>query len=161
MFYVLALIPVAMMSLAITRFWRCLRRLGYAGEVIGRAPNMLALDGVSLLMAALAGYWSLHSWFGVTIPILKNGPMAEWQVTLMATACSVACCVVAYFNAGERFVHPSLAGMREAALRTLAAQRIIDAVELARLVERGQLHAQQSCQQPGKGRTIDIDGVRK
>lgn len=161
MFYVLALIPVVMMSLAITRFWRCLRRLGYAGEIVGRAPNMLPLDGVSLLMAALTGYWSLHSWFGVTLPILQNGPMAEWQVTFMALVCSIACCAVAYFNAGERFVHPSVAGMREAALRTLAAHRIIDAAELGRLVERGQVHARQSYQQPGKSQIVDIDEVRK
>lgn len=161
MFYVLALIPVVMMSLAIMRFWRCLRRLGYAGEVIGHAPSMLAFDGVSLLMAALTGYWSLHSWFGITLPILQSGPMAEWQVTFMALVCSIACCAVAYFNAGERFVHPSLAGMREAALRTLAAHRIIDAVELARLVERGQVQAKQSCQQLDESRIVDLDEVRK
>ena len=161
MFYVLALIAAVMMSLAITRFWFCLRRLGYAGEVVGRAPNMLALDGVSLLMAALTGYWSLHSWFGVTLPILQNGPMPEWQVTFMATVCSVACCAVAYFNAGERFVQPSLAGMREAALRTLMALRVIDAVELVRLAARGQVYARNASNQPSKGQIIDVKEVRK
>jgi hypothetical protein len=122
---------------------------------------MLALDGVSLLMAALSGYWSLHGWFGVTLPLLQDGPMADWQVTFLAIVTSVACCVVAYFNAGERFIHPSLAGMREAALRTLAALRIIDAVELARLVENGQAYATHEKGQPGKGRIIDVKEIRK
>lgn len=157
----LTLIPAALMSLAIVRFWYWLRRLGYAGEVVGRAPNMLALDGVSLLMAALSGYWSLHGWFGVTLPILQDGPMADWQVTFMAIVTSVACCVVAYVNAGERFTHPSLAGMREAALRTLAALRIIDALELARLVENGQAYAVNEKGQPSKSRIIDVKEIRK
>lgn len=157
----LTLIPATLMSLAIVRFWYWLRRLGYAGEVVGRAPNMLALDGVSLLMAALSGYWSLHGWFGVTLPILQDGPMADWQVSFLAIVTSVACCVVAYFNAGERFIHPSLAGMREAALRTLAALRIIGAVELARLVENGQAYARHEKGQPGKDHIIDVKEIRK
>jgi hypothetical protein len=157
----LTLIPAALMSLAIVRFWYWLHRLGYTGEVVGRAPNMLALDGVSLLMAALSGYWSLHGWFGLTLPLLQDGPMADWQVAFLAIVTSVGCCVVAYFNAGERFTHPSLAGMREAALRTLAALRIIDAVELARLVENGQAYATDGKSQPDKGRIIDVKEIRK
>lgn len=157
----LTLLPAVLMSLAIVRFWSWLRRLGYAGEVVTRAPNMLALDGVSLLLAALSAYWTLHSWFGVTLPILENGLMADWQVTFMAMVSSIACCAVAYFNAGDRFVHPSIAGMREAALRTLAALRIIDAVELARLVEKGQICAPGTGGQLGKGKIIDVQEGRK
>lgn len=154
----LTLLPAVLMSLAIVRFWYWLRRLGYAGEVVGHVPNMLALDGVSLLMAALSAYWSLHGWFGVTLPILQDDPMADWQVTFMAIVSTCACCVVAYFNAGQRFVHPSMAGMREAALRTLAALRIIDAVELGRLVEKGQRYANDPAR---KGHIIDAEEIRK
>jgi hypothetical protein len=154
----LTLIPAVLMSLAIVRYWHWLRRLGYAGEVVGHVPNMLALDGVSLLMAALSAYWSLHGWFGVTLPILQDGPMADWQVTFMAIVSTGACCAVAYFNAGQRFVHPSMAGMRDAALRTLAALRIIDAVELGRLVEKGQRYANDPAR---KGHIIDAEEIRK
>ena len=157
----LTMIPAALMSLAIVRYWYWLRRLGYAGEVVGHAPNMLALDGVSLLMAALSAYWSLHGWFGVTLPILQDGPMADWQVTFMTIVSTCACCAVAYFNAGQRFVHPSMAGMREAALRTLAALRIIDAVELGRLVEKGQRYANSSNGQSRNGHIIDVKEIRK
>ena len=85
MFYVLALMPAVMMSIAIARFWQFLRRLGYAWEIIGRAPGMLALDGISLLMAALTGCWCLCGWFDVALPIFQSGPMPEWRVTVMAT----------------------------------------------------------------------------
>jgi hypothetical protein len=158
MFYILTLIPVVMLSIAIVRYWRSLQRLGHVKEVISHAPNMLALDGVSLLLAALTAYWSLHSWFGITLPILQRGPMAEWQVTFMAVVSCIASCAIAYVNAGERFTHPTVAGMREAALRTLAAHRVIDAIELAQLLEFD--HARQ-VRRVREGRIIDINEVRK
>ncbi len=127
-------------------------------EVVGHAPNMLALDAVSLLMGALTAYWSLHSWFGITLPILQRGPMAEWQVTFMAVVSCIASCAIAYVNAGDRFTHPTVAGMREAALRTLVAHRIIDAIELARLLE---FDRAQHLHQVREERTINIDEVRK
>lgn len=157
----LTLIPVVLMSLAIVRFWYWVRRFGYVGEVISRAPNMFALDGVSLLMAVLSVYWSLQGWFGFTLPFLQAGPMADWQVTFMAIVTSGACCLLAYFNAGSRFVHPNMAGMREAALRVLVTLRILDAIELARLVERGQHHRRDATTQPSKGHIIDAKEIRK
>lgn len=158
MFYILTLVPVVMLSIAIVRYWRSLQRLGHVKEVVGHAPNMLALDAVSLLMAALTAYWSLHSWFSITLPILQRGPMAEWQVTFMAVVSCIASCAIAYVNAGERFTHPTVAGMREAALRTLAAHRIIDAIELARLLE---FDRARHLHQVREERTINIDEVRK
>lgn len=158
MFYILTLIPVVMLSIAILRYWRSLQRLGHVKEVVGHAPNMLALDAVSLLMAALTAYWSLHSWFGITLSILQRGPMAEWQVTFMAMVSCIASCAIAYVNAGERFTHPTVAGMREAALRTLAAHRIIDAIELAQLLE---FDRARHLHQVREERTINIDEVRK
>jgi hypothetical protein len=158
MIYILTLIPVAMLSIAIVRYWRSLKRLGHVKEVISHAPNMLALDGVSLLLAALTVYWSLHSWFGFTLPMLQRRPMEEWQVTFMALVSSIAACAIAYVNAGERFTHPTVAGMRGAALRTLAAHRIIDAIELAQLLEFD--HARQ-VRRVREGQIIDIDEVQK
>lgn len=158
MFYILTLIPVLMLSTAILRYWRSLSRLGYLREVITHAPNMLALDGVSLLLAGWTAYWGMHSWFGITLPILQHGLMAEWQVTFMAVVCCAATCAIAYFNAGERFTHPNLAGMREAALRTLAAHRIIDAIELAKLLESDR---SRQVERGRAGRATDINEVRK
>ena len=119
---------------------------------------MLPLDGVSLLLAALTVYWSLHSWSGFTLPILQRGPMVEWQVTFMAVVSCVASCAIAYFNAGDRFTHPTTAGMREAALRTLAVHRIIDAAELAQLLAFSRTH---QSKQTREGRIIDIEEVEK
>lgn len=135
MFYILTLVPVAMLALAIIRFWGCLRRLGLAHEVFRRAPNMFALDAVTLFLAAMVGYWAMHSWVGFMLPVFQKEPMAEWETIFMAMLCCFSSLAVGYFNSGDRFNNHTVAGMRESALRTLAALRILDAAELVQAIK--------------------------
>lgn len=144
MFYVLTLVPVLMVVITIYRYWVSVRRIGYFDEVVRRAPNWLPLDGVAVGAAGFVAYYAAMSWWGFTIPMLNEEPLPTWANMLMAVLSCFACMGLAYFNAGMRFDRPSWIGMRESAVRSVAALRIIDALELARLLEIIQQHKAKS-----------------
>lgn len=139
-FYFMTLVPTAIIIIAIYRYWVSVRRIGYFDEVVRRAPDWLPLDSVAVCAAGFVVYYAVMGWWGFTIPMLNEEPLPKWANMFMAIASSFVCIGLAYYNAGMRFEHPSWVGMRESALRSVAALRIIDAIELARLLEIAQQH---------------------
>jgi hypothetical protein len=139
-FYFMTLVPVVIIVIAIYRYWVSVRRIGYFDEVVRRAPDWLPLDSAAVCAAGFVLYFATMGWWGFTIPILHEEPLPEWANMLMSLVSTIGCIGLAYYNAGMRFEHPSWVGMRESALRSVAALRIIDAIELARLLEIAQQH---------------------
>jgi hypothetical protein len=138
--FLMALVPVLLQSFLIVRFWRSLANLGFASEVISRAPSMLPLDAVSGLLAAMVAYWGLHTWTGFMLPILQREPFGDGASMFMAMLCCFSSMAVTYFNASDRFTTPTLAGMRESAVRTVVTLRILDTAEdvvLASMAKKG------------------------
>ena len=138
MFYILTLVPVAMIIVAIYRYWVSARRLHLFDEIVRRAPNWLPLDGVAVGTAGFVLYYASMDWWGVSIPMLNQEPLPSWGCMFMAVASCAGCLAVAYFNAGKRFEHPSWAGMAESVLHSAIALRIIDSDELARILKATQ-----------------------
>ena len=138
MFYFLTLVPVAMIVVAIYRYWVSARRLHLFDEIVRRAPNWLPLDGVAVGAAGFVLYYASMDWWGFSIPMLNQEPLPAWGCMFMAVASCVGCLAVAYFNAGKRFEHPSWVGMAESVLRSAVALRIIDSAELIRTLKATQ-----------------------
>ncbi len=138
MFYFLTLVPVAMIVVAIHRYWVSARRLHLFDEIVRRAPNWLPLDGVAVGAAGFVLYYASMDWWGFSIPMLNQEPLPAWGCMFMAVASCVGCLAVAYFNAGKRFEHPSWVGMAESVLRSAVALRIIDSAELIRTLKATQ-----------------------
>lgn len=140
MFFLLTLVPVRLQCFLIVRFWQALAKLGFASEVISRAPCMLPLDAVAGMLAAMVGYWGLHSWGGFMLPMLQREPFSDGASMFMALFCSLSSMAVTFFNASDRFATPTVAGMREAAVRTVVTLRILDTAEdvvLASMAKKG------------------------
>ena len=138
MLYFLTLVPVAMIVVAIHRYWVSARRLHLFDEIVRRAPNWLPLDGVAVGAAGFVLYYASMDWWGFSIPMLNQEPLPAWGCMFMAVASCVGCLAVAYFNAGKRFEHPSWVGMAESVLRSAVALRIIDSAELIRTLKATQ-----------------------
>ena len=138
MFYFLTIVPVAMIVVAIYRYWVSARRLHLFDEIVRRAPNWLPLDGVAVGAAGFVLYYASMDWWGFSIPMLNQEPLPAWGCMFMAVASCVGCLAVAYFNAGKRFEHPSWVGMGESVLRSAVALRIIDSAELIRTLKATQ-----------------------
>ena len=138
MFYFLTIVPVAMIVVAIYRYWVSARRLHLFDEIVRRAPNWLPLDGVAVGAAGFVLYYASMDWWGFSIPMLNQEPLPAWGCMFMAVASCVGCLAVAYFNAGKRFEHPSWAGMAESVLHSAVALRIIDSAELIRSLKATQ-----------------------
>ena len=138
MFYFLTIVPVAMIVVAIYRYWVSARRLHLFDEIVRRAPNWLPLDGVAVGAAGFVLYYASMDWWGFSIPMLNQEPLPAWGCMFMAVASCVGCLAVAYFNAGKRFEHPSWVGMTESVLRSAVALRIIDSAELTRILKATQ-----------------------
>ena len=138
MFYFLTLVPVAMIVVAIHRYWVSARRLHLFDEIVRRAPNWLPLDGVAVGAAGFVLYYASMDWWGFSIPMLNQEPLPAWGCMFMAVASCVGCLAVAHFNAGKRFEHPSWVGMGESVLRSAVALRIIDSAELIRTLKATQ-----------------------
>ena len=138
MFYFLTIVPVAMIVVAIHRYWVSARRLHLFDEIVRRAPNWLPLDGVAVGAAGFVLYYASMDWWGFSIPMLNQEPLPAWGCMFMAVASCVGCLAVAYFNAGKRFEHPSWVGMAESVLRSAVALRIIDSAELIRTLKATQ-----------------------
>lgn len=161
-FYVLTLVPVVLLCLAIYRFWVCVRRMGYSDELVRRAPTMMPLDGVTFGMAGFVLYYAAMGWWGFTLPFLNDEPLPTWQNAFLSVVSLLAFCGVAWTNGVQRFERMSWGGMRESAVRTLAAFRILDAAELAHALDYLQAH--EAAQRPqGVGRIIEAEAreVRK
>lgn len=131
-FFVFTLVPVTLISVGLYRFWSCVYQLGQAKELMRLAPHMMALDGVTIFAALTTLYFAALGW-GFTLPLFfHDEPLADWGYVLMATACCLTCMGLSWQNAGRRFeAGPSWGGMRESAVRTLIAFRILDAVEVS------------------------------
>ena len=138
MFYFLTIVPVAMIVVAIYRYWVSARRLHLFDEIVRRAPNWLPLDGVAVGAAGFVLYYASMDWWGFSIPMLNQEPLPAWGCMFMAVASCVGCLAVAYFNAGKRFEHPSWGGMAESILHSAVALRIIDSAELTRILKATQ-----------------------
>lgn len=129
---VLMLVLVTMISVAIYRFWVCVNQLGQSKELMRLAPHMVPLDGVTIFAAITTLYFAVLGW-GFNLPLFfHDEPLADWQNLFMALTCCFTCMGLSWKNAGRRFEHgPSWGGMRESAIRTLVAFRILDAVEVS------------------------------
>jgi hypothetical protein len=138
MFYILTLVPVAMIVVAICRYWVSARRLHLFDEIVRRAPNWLPLDGVAVGAAGFVLYYASMDWWGFSIPMLNQEPLPAWGCMFMAVASCAGCLALAYINAGKRFEHPSWAGMAESVLRSAVVLRIIDSDELTRILKSTQ-----------------------
>ncbi|WP_025513667.1 hypothetical protein [Bordetella trematum] len=135
-FYAITLVPVVTICLVIYRFWSCARRLSpeYYRELVRRAPLMKALDVVAIGMAVFTVYYAAMGWFGFTLPFIDDEPLPSWMNVLLSAVTSVACVGVVWTNAPNRFTQPTWGGMRESVVRTLAALRIIEAAEVAHVL---------------------------
>lgn len=135
-FFVFTLVPVTLISVGLYRFWSCVHQLGQSKELMRLAPHMMALDGVTIFAALTTLYFAALGW-GFPLPLFfHNEPLADWESVLMATSCCLTCMGLSWKNAGRRFeAGPSWGGMRESAVRTLVAFRILDAVEVSRVIK--------------------------
>lgn len=129
MIYGIILVPSALSVYVIAMYWRSLARIGFAGEVVGRAPNMLIFDLMAIYAALMIGYWSLHAWTGHALTVFPSAPQTDTGTLLAALACFFALVMILRLNAGDRFTTPTVAGIREAAIRSLLTLRIIDRAE--------------------------------
>ncbi|RMH94404.1 hypothetical protein EBB59_01530 [Lysobacter pythonis] len=129
MIYGIILMPSALSICVIAMYWRSLARIGFVGEVVGRAPNMLIFDLMAIYAALMVGYWSLHAWTGHALTVFPSAPQTDAGTLLAALACFFALVMILRLNAGDRFTTPTVAGIREAAVRSLLTLRIIDHAE--------------------------------
>jgi len=139
-FFVFTLVPVTLISVGLYRFWSCVHQLGQSKELMRLAPHMAALDGVTVFAALSTLYFAALGW-GFNLPLFfHDEPLADWGYVLMATTCCLTCIGLSWQNAGRRFeAGPSWGGMRESAVRTLVAFRILDAVEVSRTMKESGL----------------------
>ena len=87
----LMLVLVTMVSIAIYRFWTCINQLGQSKELMRLAPNMAALDGVTIFAALSTLYFAALGW-GFDLPLFfHDEPLADWQNLFMALACCFTC----------------------------------------------------------------------
>lgn len=129
MIYGVILVPSVLSIYVISAYWVSLRKLGFAGEVVGRAPSMLIFDLVAIYTALLVPYWALHAWTGYALTLFPTAPQTEGGTLFVALVCFFALVVILRLNAGDRFTVPSVAGIKEAAVRSLLTLRIIDHAE--------------------------------
>lgn len=129
MIYGILLVPSMLSIYVISAYWTSLRRLGFAGEVIGRAPSMLIFDLVAIYAALMVAYWAAHAWTGYALTLFPTAPQTEGGTFFVALVCFFALATILRLNAGDRFTVPSVAGIKEAAVRSLLTLRIIDRAE--------------------------------
>lgn len=118
--------------LSMRRWWVCVDRLGFVREVGRRAPSLVQGDILAAILALLPFLVAAVDSFGITLP-RQLAPVSPGLEAFVSLACLLGC-VAVLRNSGERFAG-HWAGTRESALRTVAALRIIDAVELAHALE--------------------------
>lgn len=122
---------------AVWRFWACMNRMGFTKEVGRRAPWMLQGDLLGSTLALMPFMLALVDWAGLPVP-LRSSPLPSYMTVALSIACLLSCMFI-WRQSGERFAG-QWAGTRESALRTVAALRIIDAVELTHALDVAQQH---------------------
>lgn len=127
--YALLLVPSLLNVYVIVIWWRAVSRLGFTDELIRRAPNMLPLDVVAIFLAAMVGYLAVHAWTGFSLTFFVPLPQSDLGTTVLAMVCCLISLGNAWMNAGDRFSVPTVAGLRESAIRTLVTLRIVDRAE--------------------------------
>lgn len=127
--YPILLVPAFVSVFVIVVWWRSLLAIGFAGEVAGRAPNMLPLDAVSVFLSSMVGYLALHAWSGYELTFFGSLPQSSLGTSVLATVCCLVSMLITLSNCGDRFTVPTVAGLRESAVRTLLTLRIIDRAE--------------------------------
>lgn len=128
--------------LAIWRLWVCIDRLGFAREVLCRAPSMFQDHLLAAVLAIAPLLIATVSWFGIALPY-QTAPMNAYLAAFMSAAC-LGGCLLLLKNTGERLAL-SWAGSRESALRVVAMLRIIDAADLAYALQYVQEHEAKNC----------------
>lgn len=129
MIYGILLLPSMLSIYLISMYWISQRRLGFAGEVVRRAPSMLIFDLMAIYTALLVLYWALHAWTEYALTLFPSPPQTENGTFFVALVCFFALTVIFRFNAADRFTVPTVAGIKEAAVRSLLTLRIIDHAE--------------------------------
>lgn len=127
--YALLLVPSLLNVYVILTWWRAVSRLGFTDEIIRRAPNMLPLDVVAIFLAVMVGYLAIHAWTGFSLTFFGPLPQSDLGTTVLAMFCCFISLGNAWMNASDRFSVPTVAGLRESAVRTLVTLRIIDRAE--------------------------------
>lgn len=110
------------------RFWVCVDRMGHMKEVSRRAPMLIQRDILAAVFAMVPFAMASIDWFEITLP-RQTAPIPPLFCVLLSIGC-VCTCLGILQNTLDRLAG-SWSGTRESALRTVAALRIIDAVDLA------------------------------
>lgn len=124
MYYVLLAVPAAMLLFLIFAYWQALYRMGYMDEVIAKVPNRLPTDAAVTLLTLFLFNYGFYASSGHSL--LMEIDTSPAQTRLAAFATLLAALLVTRFNAWDRFTKPTLVGMREAAVASLIALRIIE-----------------------------------
>ena len=124
MYYVLLAIPAAVLLFLMLAYWQAMYRMGYLDEVIAKVPNLLPMDAVTALLILFVFNYGLHDVSGHSLFMQIDTSPAQTRVAAFMTL--MAALLLARFNAWDRFTTPTLVGMREAAVASLIALRIIE-----------------------------------
>lgn len=116
----------------VRRWWICIERLGFTREVTRRAPSLFHGDLIVVTLAITPFLLAAIDWSGIILPRMEV-PVSPSIAVFMTWACT-GLALFLVINSGER-IAGNWAGTRESALRTVAALRIIDAAELAQVLE--------------------------
>lgn len=144
--------------LAMWRFWACIDRMGFTREVGKRAPSMIHGDILAAVFAIMPFLIAAVDWLGVPLP-RQPAPIAPLLAVVLSGGC-LGACVFILRHSGERFAG-HWAGTRESALRTVAALRIIDAVELAHAMNYVQAREARTTRNGGHIIGAEVQEVRK
>lgn len=109
--------------------WIAHRRLGFSGEVIGRAPFMFIWDVMAIFCGLSVMLFAMHEFTGHTLLRYASAPSNSLETGFVSAVCFGALFLIMRFNAADRFFKPDVAGIREGAIRTLLTLRIIDRTE--------------------------------
>lgn len=121
---------IAVLSIyVIVRHWHTHWRLGFAGEVIGLAPFMFLWDVMAIFFAINIVLSGVHEFSGHAFLSYPSAPTSTRETVFVSMVCFGALFLTLKFNSGDRFFDPTVAGIREGAIRTLLTLRIIDRIE--------------------------------
>lgn len=130
---------IAMFSIyVIVGHWHTHWRLGFAGEVIGRAPFMFLWDVMAIFFSINIVLSGVHEFSGHAFLSYPSAPTSTMETGFVSLICFGALFLTLKFNSGDRFFDPTVAGLREGAVRTLLTLRIIDRIEsiAKKIIER-------------------------
>lgn len=129
LFLLLVVVPSLLTVYVLGQYWRALQRMGFADEVIGRAPFMFIMDVMTVYAALMVVYLNVHAWTGYSMTLFPSGPVTAGATAFVALTCFGAMSLIMRFNSSDRFSVPTVGGIRESAVRTLLVLRILDHAE--------------------------------